>query len=77
MPQGRILTTPDGEPGLNHLCAGYRAFFRHINQPMTVMANLLRQGRDADGVMAWHAATSESSNGLIGSVPTGMEGSKT
>jgi uncharacterized protein len=76
-PKDRILTTPDGEPGLNHLCVGYRAFFRHINQPMTVMANLLRQGRDADGVMAWHAATSESSNGLIGSVPTGMEGSKT
>jgi uncharacterized protein len=44
--------TDDGEPGLNHLCDGYQAFFRHIDEPMRLMADLLRQGRDADGVMA-------------------------
>jgi uncharacterized protein len=40
------MTAPDGEPGLNYLCAGYKAFFTHINHPMRVMAALLARGRD-------------------------------
>ena len=51
-PKNRFLTTPDGEPGLNYLCAGYMAFFTHIDRPMRLMANLLRQGRYADEAMA-------------------------
>jgi uncharacterized protein len=54
-PRNRFIETPDGEPGLNYLCEGYKAFFTHVNEPMTVMANLLRQGRSADEVMAWRA----------------------
>jgi len=50
-PKNRFMETPDGEAGLNYLCAGYKAFFTHINQPMTMMAELLRQGRYADEVM--------------------------
>ena len=53
-PKDRILTTPDGEPGLHYLCEGYRSFFRHLDEPMRAMAAMLREGRDADGVMAWY-----------------------
>ena len=55
-PRNRFATTPDGEPGLNHLCAGYKAFFTHIDHPMRLMADLLRQGRDAPEVMDLLAA---------------------
>jgi uncharacterized protein len=51
-PKNRFIDTPDGEPGLNYLCAGYKAFFTHIDRPMQMMAELLRQGRFADEAMA-------------------------
>jgi uncharacterized protein len=50
-PRNRFISTPDGEPGLNYLCAGYKAFFNHVDEPMKVMADLLRKGRYADEVM--------------------------
>ncbi len=42
-PRNRFIDTPDGEPGLNYLCAGYRAFFTHIEQPMRRMAAMVRR----------------------------------
>jgi uncharacterized protein len=50
-PKDRILTTPDGEPGLNYLCAGYRSFFNHIDKPMRLMANELRHRRPPANIM--------------------------
>lgn len=50
-PKNRVLTTPDGEPGLNWLCAGLKAFFEHTERPMKTMADLLRRGRYADEIM--------------------------
>ena len=50
-PRNRFIKTPDGEDGLNYLCAGYKAFFTHVDEPMRLMAALLKQGRYADEVM--------------------------
>jgi uncharacterized protein len=50
-PRNRFIHTPDGEQGLNYLCAGYKFFFKHIDHPMHIMAELLRKGRYADEVM--------------------------
>lgn len=50
-PKDRFIRTPDGEPGLNYLCDGYKAFFRHVDAPMRKMAALLRQGRAPSEVM--------------------------
>ncbi|MCB0064508.1 MAG: anaerobic sulfatase maturase [Caldilineaceae bacterium] len=50
-PKDRILTTPDGEPGLNYLCGGLRTFFNHIDHPMRLMANELRHRRPPANVM--------------------------
>ncbi|MGZ9274320.1 MAG: anaerobic sulfatase maturase [Nitrospira sp.] len=50
-PRNRFITTPDGEPGLNYLCAGYKLFFKHIGPAMDIMAGLLRQGRFAGEIM--------------------------
>jgi uncharacterized protein len=33
------------------LCAGYKAFFTHIDGTMKIMAGLLRTGRFADEIM--------------------------
>ncbi len=50
-PKNRVLTAPDGEAGLNWLCAGLKAFFEHTEQPMKEMAALLKSGRYADEIM--------------------------
>jgi len=54
-PKDRFLDTPDGEPGLNYLCAGFQTFFRHIDQPMRAMSALLGQGRPPAEVAAAYA----------------------
>ncbi|MDZ7597592.1 MAG: SEC-C metal-binding domain-containing protein [Desulfobacterales bacterium] len=50
-PKNRFLQTPDGEPGLNYLCAGYKSFFGHIDGPLKILAQLLRRGLPATQVM--------------------------
>ena len=50
-PKHRFLTTPDGEFGLNYLCAGYKYFFKHIDPYMKFMAAELRAGRPAANIM--------------------------
>lgn len=50
-PKNRILKTPDGQNGLNYLCAGYRKFFNHIDPWMKLMCEELRQKRSPANVM--------------------------
>lgn len=50
-PKHRFLKTPDGEPGLNYLCAGYKKFFTHVDPYMRIMSDLLRDRRPAADIM--------------------------
>jgi len=50
-PKNRFVKTPGGEESQNYLCPGYKAFFRHADPAMRIMAELIRGGRTADAVM--------------------------
>jgi len=52
-PKHRFLKTPQGEAGLNYLCAGYKKFFNHIDPYMRFMAAELREQRPPANVMNW------------------------
>jgi len=60
-PRNRFIETPDGELGLNYLCAGYKRFFKHIDPTMRVMADLVRRGRYADEIMQMDLSFAEPS----------------
>ena len=51
-PKDRFVATPDGEPGLNYLCAGFKAFFHHVDEPMRAMCELLRDDRAPAEIVA-------------------------
>ena len=50
-PKHRFATTPDGEPGLHYLCAGYKKFFRHIRKYLRAMTTLLENDMPVSYVM--------------------------
>lgn len=50
-PKHRFVRSPDGEPGMNYLCAGIRSYLEHVAPYMGIMADLLRRGLPAAGVM--------------------------
>ncbi|MBT5368155.1 MAG: SPASM domain-containing protein, partial [Nitrospinaceae bacterium] len=50
-PKNRIRNAPDGEAGLNYLCEGYKAFFKHIDAPMRFMAGELKAERPPANIM--------------------------
>jgi uncharacterized protein len=58
-PKDRFAVTPDGEAGLNYLCAGYKRFFEHVDGPMRRMAKLLEAERPPAEIMRWYAVEDE------------------
>jgi len=50
-PKNRFALTPEGEPGLNYLCAGYQHFFHLIAPVMRQMAVALRERKPAASVL--------------------------
>jgi uncharacterized protein len=58
-PKNRFIHAPDGEPGLNVLCPGYKHFFNHIDRPMKIMARLLRERRPPAAIMPLFAKEQE------------------
>jgi len=42
-PKNRLLRTPDGEPGLNYLCAGLKRFFKHAGPEIDRIAADIRK----------------------------------
>src|SRR5262249_58788031 len=75
-PKHRFIKTPDGEEGLNYLCAGYKKFFKHIHPYMRFMAEQLLQQRPPAGVMDWvrqreHIESGRTSPGRNDSCPCG------
>lgn len=61
-PKHRFLKTPDGEAGLNYLCAGYKHFFKHVDPHMRFMAAELHAGRPPANIM-----------GILGGNATGKQ----
>lgn len=50
-PKHRFIKTPDGEDGLNYLCAGYKNFFNHIDPYMKFMAEQLKNKKPPASIM--------------------------
>lgn len=50
-PKNRFATAPDGTPGLNYLCEGYRRFFAHAAPYFDYMKQELLAKRPASNVM--------------------------
>ncbi len=52
-PKHRFSFTPDGKPGLNYLCNGYKMFFHHVEPYMEFMSKELKNKRAPANVMSW------------------------
>ena len=55
-PKDRFIETPDGEPGLNYLCPGFKDFFHHIDEPVRIMGRLLAENRAPSEIVRYYAA---------------------
>jgi len=55
-PKNRIIKTPDGEPGLNYLCAGFKRLYKYVEPYMDFMANEIIEKRAPSNVRKWAAS---------------------
>lgn len=51
-PKNRFALAPDGAPGLNYLCPGYKMYFSHIRQYMNAMVRLISHGQPVSLIMS-------------------------
>jgi uncharacterized protein len=51
-PKDRFVSAPDGEHGLNYLCAGYRRFYEHVAPYTARMATLARGSTHPSAIMS-------------------------
>lgn len=50
-PKNRFVKSPEGEPGLNYLCTGWKKFFSHIDEPVQKIVRNLGATVLKDAVM--------------------------
>jgi uncharacterized protein len=50
-PKHRFCETPDGEPGLNYLCSGYKKYFTHIMPDLKRIGELILNGEPASRIV--------------------------
>ncbi len=68
-PKNRIIHPAPGEPRVSHLCAGYKAFFHHIDEAMRFMARELRMQRPPSNIMLYLAQQDEAAAKQYAAVP--------
>lgn len=51
-PKNRFTVSPDGEPGLNYLCSGYRSYFRNVTPWLEWIGRRLAQGLGPTDIMS-------------------------
>ncbi len=62
----RFILTPDGAPGLNYLCAGYKIFFTRSAPYLRRMAALRRARKPLEGLMSELRAEATKATGQVG-----------
>ncbi len=43
-PKHRFARSPDGDPGLNYLCEGFKEFYHYVDRPMKRMVDFIHRG---------------------------------
>jgi len=54
-PKNRLIQTPDGEPGLNYLCAGLKKFYKHTLPEVERIVAGIRQQQTSPGAFVHNA----------------------
>lgn len=65
-PKDRFIQTPDGEDGLNYLCAGYKGFYLHVKPYMEKFAELKKAKQPAAKIMEVLREVVKSPTGQVG-----------